>query len=370
MGFEGNWAFAVSAAVDALVVCGLVVWAVRTRPGWLRLALACGLVLAFMALKGVVMVASGLDIPFGVMHVLWLDLVVVLPLAAVVLGALTWRTGSTVLRALVVVGLLLVPVGAYASLVEPERLVVERATVELSPQRDGDDAVRVAVIADLQFERLGDHEREAVERAMAERPDLILLSGDYHQGTAESFEHELPGLRRLLGRLRAPGGVFAVQGDVESVARARRVFAGTGIRLLVDEQASTRVGDRAISIAGLRLRYWQASARELTERFEARPGTRDIRLLLAHRPDAAKWLAPDTRVDLVVSGHTHGGQLQLPLLGPLTTASGVPREVAAGGLHSVGGRPIYVSRGIGVERGQAPRLRLGAPPEVSILTLR
>jgi uncharacterized protein len=370
VGFESNWAFAVSAAVDAAVVCGLAVWAVRTRAGWLRIACGCALVLVFMALKGIVLVASGLDIPFGVMHVLWLDLVVVLPIAAVLLGALTWRTGSKALRVLVVLGLLLVPVGAYASFVEPERLVVERATVGLSSERSGDDPVRIAVIADLQFERLGEHEREAVERTMAERPDLILLSGDYHQGTEDSFERELPGLRRLLGRLRAPGGVFAVQGDVESVAGARRVFAGTGIRLLVDEQASTRVGDRAISIAGLRLRYWQASARGLTQRFEARPGTRDIRLLLAHRPDAAKWLARDTRVDLVVSGHTHGGQLQLPLIGPLTTASGVPRDIAAGGLHSLGGRPIYVSRGIGVERGQAPRLRLGAPPEVSILTLR
>lgn len=370
MGFEGNWAFAVSAAVDALVVCGLVVWAVRTRPGWLRLALACGLVLGFLAVKGVFLVAGGLHIPFGVMHVLWLDLVVVVPLAAALLGALTWRTGGTAVRVLVVLGLLLVPVGAYASLVEPERLVVERATVDLASERSGTASVRIAVIADLQFERLGDHEREALARAMAERPDLILLSGDYHQGTSSSFEQALPGLRRLMSRLRAPGGVFAVQGDVESVAQARRVFAGTGVRLLVDEQASTRVRDRAISIAGLRLRYWSPSARKLTERFEGRPGTGDIRLLLAHRPDAAEWLAPDTRVDLVVSGHTHGGQLQLPLIGPLTTASDVPREVAAGGIHSLGGRRIYVSRGIGVERGQAPRLRLGAPPEVSILTLR
>ncbi|HYI79738.1 MAG TPA: metallophosphoesterase [Thermoleophilaceae bacterium] len=370
MGFESNWAFAVSAAVDALVVCGLVVWAVRARPGWLRVALACGLVLALLAAKGVALVASGLGIPFGVMHVLWLDLVVVLPLAAVLLGVLGWRTGGKGLRALVVLGLLLAPVGAYASFVEPERLVVERATVELAPQRAGDAHVRVAVISDLQFERLGDHEREAVARVVAERPDLILLSGDYHQGMADSFGEELPGLRRLLGRLRAPGGVFAVQGDSESVAKARRVFSGTGIRLLVDEQASTRVRDRAISIAGLRLRYWSPSARALTEGFEARPGTRDVRLLLAHRPDAARWLAPDSRVDLVVAGHTHGGQLQLPFVGPLTTASDVPREVAAGGLHSLGGRQIYVSRGIGVERGQAPRLRLGAPPEVSILTLR
>jgi uncharacterized protein len=370
VGFEGNGAFAVSAAIDALIVCGLVIWAVRSRASWRVIAYGCALVLVLLALKGIALVASGLDIPFGVMHVLWLDLVVVLPLAAVSLGVLAWRTGGMAVRALVVLGLLLVPIGAYASFVEPERLVVEQATVELSPERSGRDPVRIAVIADLQFERLGDHEREAVERVMAERPDLILLSGDYHQGMADSFEQERPGLQRLLRELRAPGGVFAVQGDSEGIAKARSVFAGTDIRLLIDEQVSTRVGDRAISIAALRLRYWQASARELTERFEARSGTRDIRLLLAHRPDAAKWLAPNTRVDLVVAGHTHGGQLQLPLVGPLTTASDVPREVAAGGLHSLGERRIYVSRGIGVERGQAPRLRLGAPPEVSILTLR
>jgi predicted MPP superfamily phosphohydrolase len=80
-------------------------------------------------------------------------------------------------------------------------------------------------------------------------------------------------------------------------------------------------------------------------------------------------LVSGTRVDLVLAGQTHGGQVQVPLVGPLTTASGVPREVAAGGLHRLDGTRIYVSRGVGVERGQAPRLRLGAVPEVSLITL-
>ena len=62
--------------------------------------------------------------------------------------------------------------------------------------------------------------------------------------------------------------------------------------------------------------------------------------------------------------------MQLPLIGPLTTASGVPRDVAAGGLHRIDGRPIYVSRGVGVERAEAPRVRLGAVPEVTIIELR
>jgi predicted MPP superfamily phosphohydrolase len=368
--FAGNGAWVVSTVVDALVVCGLVVWAVRTRPGWARLACACALALALLALKGVAMVAGGLRVPFGVMHVAWLDLVVVVPLAAVLLGVLGWRSGGAGLRALVVLGVLLALVGAYASFVEPSRLVVERAMVDLAPQRAGSAPIRIAVVADLQFDRLGDHERDAVARVMEERPDLILLSGDYHQGSPESLARALPELRELLRTLRAPGGAYAVQGDVEGVVKARRVFAGTGVRLLVDEQAATRVRDRRISIAGLRLNYRGAPAQELTRRLQARPGPRDVRLLLAHRPDAVRQLAPDTRVDLVVSGHTHGGQLQLPLVGPLTTASSVPRAVAAGGLHSLDGRRVYVSRGIGVERDQAPRLRFGAPPEISIVTLR
>jgi len=63
--------------------------------------------------------------------------------------------------------------------------------------------------------------------------------------------------------------------------------------------------------------------------------------------------------------------VQLPLLGPLTVSSRVERSVRAGGLHDVGGgRRLYVSRGVGLERRQAPPIRFGAPPEVSLLRLR
>ena len=107
----------------------------------------------------------------------------------------------------------------------------------------------------------------------------------------------------------------------------------------------------------------------MQRRLEGAPGAGDVRVLLAHRPDAVLNLRRGTRIDLTLAGHTHGGQVQLPGVGPLTIASRVPREVGAGGLHLLGGRRIYVSRGVGVERGQAPRLRLGAVPEVSLLTL-
>lgn len=365
----GDGMFALSAAVDAIIVCGVALWAVRFRPGPARLALAVMLALGALGLKLGAMVLAGLDRPFGVVHVLWLDLVVVVPLAALAAAVTGWRAGGLALRAVVVAGLLLAPLGAYASFVEPSRLVVERTVVPLDPARAGEQPIRVGVLADLQFTRLGDHERIAVERLMAEQPDVIVLPGDYIQGSEADFERELPRLRALFSHLRAPGGVYAVQGDQESIANARRIFAGTHIRLLVDEVVRTRVGDRHLTIGGNRNHDRGASARALARELETRPGDGDVRLLLTHHPDPVLRLAPATRIDLVVAGHTHGGQIQLPLIGPLNVASQVPRAVGAGGLHQLDGRRVYVSRGVGVERGQAPKLRLGAPPEVSVLEL-
>lgn len=219
-------------------------------------------------------------------------------------------------------------------------------------------------------EEVGDHEREAVARLMSERPDVILLSGDLHQGSPGQLRAELPELRRLLARLDAPGGVFAVQGNVESVAEVRRLTRAAGVQVLENEFARVRAADRELAIAGLTLDYWNPNALRTQRRLEGAAGSGDVRVLLAHRPDAVFNLRPRTRVDLVLAGHTHGGQLQLPGIGPLTIASRVPGEVGGGGLHSLAGRRIYVSRGVGVERGQAPRLRLGAVPEVSLITLR
>jgi len=369
MDFETGLPFALSVSFDAAVVCALAWWAVRARPPLGHLALACAAALALLAAKGVAMVLAGLHIPFGVAHVLWLDIAVVAPLAGATVLLAGWRDGWAV-RIVGFAGLALAPVAVYASFVEPSRLVDERATVALGPERAGSDPVTIAVLADLQFDRLGDHERAAVDRALAARPDVILLAGDYYHGDAAGFERELPELRRLLARLDAPGGVFAVQGDTDSLSGAARIFQGTGVRLLVNETAATRVGDRELSIAGLELRHWTGAARRAVAAFERRPGRGDVRIVLAHRPDPVLRLTPASRVDLVVSGHTHGGQVQLPLLGPIATATGVPRTVAAGGLHDLDGRRIYVSRGIGVERGQAPRIRFGAPPEVSVLELR
>jgi hypothetical protein len=72
---------------------------------------------------------------------------------------------------------------------------------------------------------------------------------------------------------------------------------------------------------------------------------------------------------LLIAGHTHGGQIQVPGIGPLATASAVPRLIAAGGLSTHKGQRIYVSRGVGMERKWAPPLRLNCRPELAVLDL-
>lgn len=361
--------YVLTTALDAFLLSAVAIWIARRRPRLPVALAAVAVTFGLLVLRLAALVSLGLARPFGVAHVLWLDAVVALPLAALALALAGWRRGGWPLRVAAVGGLLLAPVGAYASFVEPQRLVLERAEVPLAPARDGEGTIRVAVLADLQFERLGDHERDAIALAMAQRPDLILLPGDYIQGSPAERARELPKLRELFAQLRAPGGVFAVQGDQENPEQAREIFSGSGIRLLENELVETRVGDRRVTIAGLSLHWRSAESTAAAAALESSAGDGDVRLLLAHRPDVVETLAPDSRVDLLVAGHTHGGQLHLPLLGPLETGSDLPREVGAGGLHELDGRRLYISRGIGVERGHAPKLRLGSPPEVSLLEL-
>src|SRR5262249_35549525 len=175
-------------------------------------------------------------------------------------------------------------------------------------------------------------------------------------------------LQGLLRQLDAPLGAFAVPGNCDQPDELAGMIEGTPVHMLCDEAVHLSWGGRTITLCGLKLWVWSRAAHRQLAKLEA-PGD-DVRLVLSHVPDSALQLPDPTRVDLVVAGHTHGGQGQLPFLGPPVIASQVPREVGAGGLHALHGTHVYVSRGIGVEHGEAPRIRFNCPPEVSLLTLQ
>jgi predicted MPP superfamily phosphohydrolase len=340
----------------------------------LSAALVTGMV---FLLKLVPLVLAGVR-RFGVIHLVYADLVVLVPLVGIALligSRLTvrgekWRILTTPVRNAALASLVAIPIGIDATWIEPFRLRLETTRVAVSPRRDGSDILRIGVLADLQTARVTGYERDAVARLMALKPDIILLPGDVFQGTRQAFEANRAALRDLLGQLSAPGGVYLVLGDFDGGGEhLEEVLRSTRVRLLVDEIVRVDVGDRHVTIAGVELDFATGQAREAMDRLESGIGEGDIRILVAHRPDVALGLRPRSRIDLVVAGHTHGGQVVLPWFGPPMTLSRVPRPVAAGGLHSLAGNATYVSRGVGCERGQAPRIRFLCPPEISLLEL-
>ncbi len=363
----------------SLVVDGLVFWFVLRRltlpggvPGGITLGPVLAAVLAATTAfvgKMIPLVAVGLGM-FGVMAFAYADLVVLVPLIG---AALLWRAKrvrlSPVVRGLAVTSLALPLVGVYASCIEPHRLVSESAHLTIAADRAGEAPIVVGVLADLQTDRVTDHEREAVDRLIAASPDIILIPGDVFQGTTTEYARERDAMRALLARLQAPGGVFVVSGNCDSPTNLREMIAGTAIRLLDNEIVRVAVRGRIVTLGGIELDYRSAAAQSVIDRLQRGGDDADIRILVGHLPDSVLALEDGSRIDLVVAGHTHGGQVQLPLLGPPITLSNVPRRVAAGGLHDHRGNAIYVSRGVGMERHYAPRIRFLCPPEISLLTV-
>lgn len=369
------------AAVLAGAVGGAVVWrfpddiGVPWLPRWLGplLVIAAGLLAAggvgFAVVVG--MVLFGRLYFFGIIHLAYLGLCVAVPIvgSAVVVRTVTGRlTGWS---AALAVGLLVpVPIGWYATHVEPYRLGVDEVTFQVDPARAGEDPVRIGVLADLQTNNPGAHERKAIDRLLEAEPDIILIPGDLFQGSLAELDRHEEEMRELVGRLAAPGGVYFVQGDTDHWGRADRILEGSDIEVLDDEIVEVSVGDRRILLGGNPLDFWSDSAAAVHQELENAPGDDTIRILMAHRPDVVLGRPEGSRIDLTVAGHTHGGQVVIPGFGPLITMSEVPRHVARGGLHQIAGNDIYVSTGVGLERAQAPQVRFLSQPTIGLVDLQ
>lgn len=303
------------------------------------------------------------------LHFAYLAIFVLAPVAGLYLLLHKKLALTKHVRAVAMLCVLLAPLGIYVTFVEPFALTSESTTVEIAKDRAGPAPLRVAVLADIQARTVTDHERDAVRRALAFEPHLILIPGDLMQAWPDEFERAVPEFRELLMPLTAPMGVFFVIGNCDAREPVLRALEGTQVQFLDDRDVVLEHDGWRLRLGGADIRIARKETREFVRAFDKRPDEREVRVLTAHLPDVVYLLTERSRVDLVVAGHTHGGQVQLPLYGPPITLSSVPRDVAAGGLHSIGGRRIYVSRGVGCERGFAPRLRFLCPPEVSLLTL-
>lgn len=251
------------------------------------------------------------------------------------------------------VALAIVAVGVDAFFIEPSWLVITRHRLVSDKV---DEPLLIAVLSDMQTDDPGEYERLALRTALDAGPDLVLLPGDYVQDYRGDVNAELRArMRELLieAGLDAPLGVYAVRGNVEHPGWTE-IFAD----LPVEAHDETRVFHKGpVSVTALSFR----------DGFDPRtvvPAQPGLHIAVAHAPDFALG---EVDADLLVAGHTHGGQVQLPLIGPLITYSLVPRSWAAGLTALDGGGTLLVSRGIGMERDFAPRLRFLCRPEVVLV---
>ncbi|TLM68192.1 MAG: metallophosphoesterase [Deltaproteobacteria bacterium] len=241
---------------------------------------------------------------------------------------------------------------------EPHGVRVESLTLHTG---QNGRPVRLVQISDLHLEELDGYILKVAALIAGLEPDLIVLTGDYLEE-----ERNIRAVLEFLRRLKAPRGVYAVQGNWEYWSRLegenlRRHFLGAGARLLINERADVEAGGQRLSLLGL---DYPSSGDQLRALQELADPAR-FNLLLSHVPAFPHELL-DRRIGLVLSGHTHGGQVRLPLLPPLYLPRFSGRFVA--GLYRVGRHdtPLYVNRGIGTS---VLPVRLACRPEITLITL-
>lgn len=267
-------------------------------------------------------------------------------------------------------GLLLLAV-VYARFLEPRRLVVKTVAVSVSAPAAA-QGIRIVHLTDFHLspEVPLSFIRRACELAAAEKPDLICLTGDF----ITDYLRQADGYADALRILSAAAPTFAVAGNHDGGIWARErggypttdkvadLLRSAGVVYLRNEATEMSKGGRRLVVAGLG-DVWAGDSRPEAIAGALAGGDASLRILLAHNPDV-KGSVADLRWDLLLAGHTHGGQLILPLLG--APFAPVRDKSMIKGLFDWQGRKIHVSPGVGNLHG----IRIFSPPEVSVLEIR
>ncbi len=249
--------------------------------------------------------------------------------------------------------------GLYARLVEPYWPEATHVRIESGKLPPGSRPLRIAQISDVHSDPTARLEPRLPDLIADENPDLILFTGDAINSPAG-----LANFRTLMSRLAAIAPTYAVRGNWD-------VWYWSGLDLFGDTGV-TELSDRAVRVPGdLPAEVWVAgvpvgSMDRAAPMLRSIPGNA-VSIFLYHYPDEIEEIAR-MGADLYAAGHTHGGQVALPLYGALVTLSRYGKRFEHG-LYRVGRTALYVNRGIGMEGGAAPRVRFMARPEITILEL-
>lgn len=264
-------------------------------------------------------------------------------------------------------------VGAFAGLayghdVEPHELSVERVHITLQRLPQEFDGFTLALLSDFHY---GNYVvpvlASAIKQANEASPDLALLAGDYvtsHDDGTKKLTQDADTCAQVLSQLRARCGVLAILGNHDYAPRPAIVLESLhrhGIQLLRNNAFPVERNNSRLWIGGTDDVI--KGKPDLDAAFKGAPQG-EPKILLAHEPDFADAVSRKNLVDLQLSGHSHGGQVRLPLVGaPVLPPMG---EKYSMGLYRLNNMQIYTTRGLGMI---SPKVRFNCPPELTLLTL-
>ncbi len=266
-------------------------------------------------------------------------------------------TRRTVLKALLAAGVgTLSGTGAYGYLYGRHDLEITTATVPVAGLPPALAGLRIGLMTDIHRSQLVAHAdvARAVTALTSQRPDLIVLGGDYV--TWGDRRYVAPSADAL-SSLSAPHGVYGILGNHDDDHDMPLALAKHGVQMLKDARTRLTIRNETLDLVGIR--FWTKRQSDIAPLLRgAAPAT----ILLAHDP---RRLTEAAALDLplVLSGHTHGGQVVLPVVG----AVAAQKFPVVAGLARRGRTTMFVSRGVGTI--YVP-VRINCPPEVAVLTLQ
>ncbi len=234
----------------------------------------------------------------------------------------------------------------------------ERHTFEFSDLPKPFNGYRILQISDAHFDSLPGIEREIARQVQDEAVDLCIFTGDYRDSTRITFDQLKPAFEHVLKHVKARDGFVAVLGNHDCYS-ARSVLSALGINVLVNESVKVERDGQRIVLTGVDdvfYFYTPWAKRAISEKIDG------FKIALVHSPDFCD-LSADHHYNLYLTGHTHGGQVCLPM--PIIT-HGVKRYLASG-RWILRGMQGYTNRGAGVSR--LP-LRINCPGEVAFISLK
>jgi predicted MPP superfamily phosphohydrolase len=263
----------------------------------------------------------------------------------------------------------------YGVFIEPRMLIKRRFSVdlqngsyaELSENETCDSKLKIITIADLHigYGTPMSYVRKLVAEINAESPDLILFTGDFKTRSAYLDRRVFEATEAMSG-LTATYGKFAVHGNHDTFAAFTEIMEKSGFTILTNDSVTITINGETVFIGGVNSRSLSPNPEKMMKGYtdKGTGETPDIAIILAHEPDLAKEF--DDRADnaLILSGHIHGGQINIPFLTKWFVTSGGKGNLMTDGFYESDGNTVFVSTGIGMS---AFPMRFRVPPQFEVI---